>query len=93
MSGTSSQVSNNEAETSETGHTISEVNFFGYCLKMTFFKILSLLIGVISPVRELGGSFQSQSVLCSLLKESGSRYGQEMDWWRNGGRQARIKAL
>ena len=52
--------------------------------------ILSLLICVISPVRELGGCFQSQSVLCARLEKSGSSYGQEMNWWGNGIWQAGI---
>ena len=37
--------------------------FFGYFLKRTFLLILSLLICVISAVREIGGNHQSQSVV------------------------------
>ena len=57
---------------------------------MTFIKILSLLIGVISPVRELGGSFQSQSVLCGRLEESGFSYDRK---WTGGGMAADRREL
>ena len=53
--------------------------------------ILSLLICVISPVQwEKWEVVSSQSVLSGNLEESGSNYGQEMDWWGNGIRQAGI---
>ena len=69
-------------KTAETAnHLCGPSGDLGYFLKRTFLMILSLLIWVISPVREIGGNFQSQSASVVTWRKVAPVLGRKWTAW------------